>query len=180
MLIQHGKFPDCKSRLLCNTDTLFKTHNNLLKNMAPAQTLNVLFVDDDTDESYLFNEAIEQSGYPFTLSRAHDGNQLLNNLRRRPLPDLVIMDINMPYKDGIEALEEIRSKQEFNKIIIIIYSISKQKAAIQRAYDKGADLYFIKPNDFEGMLAVVKKVYNIDWVNFKRPGLESFVLNLNK
>lgn len=148
--------------------------------MASSTTLNVLFVDDDTDESYLFNEALEQSELPIKLARAHDGNQLIKALENSHLPDVILMDINMPYKDGIEALEEIRSTARYNKVFIIIYSITAAKSSIKKAYDKGADLYLIKPDDFEGMLQVVKKVYSIDWKNFTRPSREDFVLDLNQ
>jgi CheY-like chemotaxis protein len=147
--------------------------------MASTSSLKVLFVDDDTDESYLFNEALEQSELPIFLSRAHDGNQLLNALNTGPLPDLILMDINMPYKDGIEALEEIRSNPKYKDVFIIIYSITADSTSIKNAFEKGADLYLIKPDDFEGMLAVVKKVYSMDWKNFDRPTLDQFVLDLS-
>jgi CheY-like chemotaxis protein len=147
--------------------------------MTSPSTLNVLFVDDDTDESYLFNEALEQSGFPINLTRAHDGNELLRVLQAGPLPDLILMDINMPYKDGIEALEEIRSINKFSNVYVVIYSLTGDKSSIQKAYEKGADLYLIKPDDFEGMLSAVKKIYSIDWQTFTRPSQENFVLNLN-
>ncbi|MCY7423092.1 MAG: response regulator [Chitinophagaceae bacterium] len=147
--------------------------------MAPTKVLKVLFVDDDSDESYLFNEALEQSELPIELGRAHDGNQLLQVLQTGSLPDIILVDLNMPYKDGIEALREIRSNPEYEKIFIIIYSITGDKNSIKLAYDIGADLYLIKPEDFDGMLAVVKKVYSIDWQNFKRPDRAEFVLDLN-
>ena len=147
--------------------------------MADTKDLKVLFVDDDSDESYLFNEALEQSGLPIQLGRAHDGNQLLQVLKTGTLPDIILVDLNMPYKDGLEALREIRSNPEYKNIFIIIYSITGDKNSIRLAYDIGADLYLIKPEDFEGMLSVVKKVYSIDWNNFTRPGSEAFVLDLN-
>ena len=58
--------------------------------------LLVLFVDDDSDESYLFNEALEQTGFEVDLNRATNGNDLMSTLSQEPLPDLVILDINMP------------------------------------------------------------------------------------
>jgi CheY-like chemotaxis protein len=147
-------------------------------NFAGNKTLKILFVDDDSDESYLFNEALEQSELPILLTKAHDGIQLLKSLHNTPLPDIIIMDINMPYKDGIEALTDIRANNQFKKIFIIIYSITADKQSIKKAYEMGADLYMVKPEDFEGMLSVVKKVYNINWKNFNRPSRENFVLNL--
>ena len=107
--------------------------------MAETKVLKVLFVDDDSDESYLFNEALEQSGLPIQLGRAHDGNQLLQVLKTGSLPDIILVDLNMPYKDGLEALREIRSNHEYEKIFIIIYSITEDKNSIRLAYDIGAD-----------------------------------------
>ena len=146
----------------------------------PSKVLKVLFVDDDSDELYLFNEALEQSGLSVSLSRAQNGNQLLELLSNEETPDIILIDINMPHKDGIEALSEIRSNTNFNNIFIIIYSIAVDKALIKKVYDIGANLYLIKPNDFEGMLTVVKKVFSIDYENFTRPVREQFVVNLNK
>ncbi len=148
--------------------------------MISTKILKVLFVDDDSDESYLFNEALEQSELPIILTRAHDGNQLLTELKTGRVPDIILIDINMPYKDGIEALEDIRENDAYKNIFIIIYSISADKTSIKKAYDIGADLYLVKPHDFDGMLSVVKKVYSIDWPNFKRPGRDKFVLDLSK
>lgn len=147
--------------------------------MAEVKVLKVLFVDDDSDESYLFNEALEQSELPIQLGRAHDGNQLLQVLKNGSLPDIILVDLNMPYKDGLEALREIRSNASYQNIFIIIYSITGDKNSIKLAYDIGADLYLIKPEDFDGMLSVVKKVYSIDWKNFTRPEMHEFVLDLN-
>ncbi len=145
----------------------------------PQKILKVLFVDDDSDESYLFNEALEQSKLPIELSRALDGNQLLKALEGENIPDIILMDINMPYKDGIEALEEIRSNKNFNNIHIIIYSITKDMLAVKKAYEKGADMYLVKPENFDGMLEVVNRIYSMDWNSFIRPSRENFVLDLN-
>lgn len=138
--------------------------------------LHILFVDDDSDESYLFNEALEQSGAKISLSKANDGNQLITALLYKPLPHLVIMDINMPYKDGIEALEEIRSYPQFDKLPVIIYSTTKNPDSINACYQKGASLFIIKPNNFDGMVKVVKGILETDWKNYNRPARDNFVI----
>lgn len=165
--------------LLC-TQSVFAILFIISMKMVSLKVLKVLFVDDDTDELYLFNEALEQSELPIILTRAHDGNQLLNELKCGRVPDIILVDINMPYKDGIEALDDIRANDDYKNIFIIIYSISADKASIKKAYDMGADLYLVKPQDFDGMLSVVKKVYSIDWANFTRPARDKFVLDLSK
>ncbi len=148
--------------------------------MDQGKVLSILFVDDDSDESYLFNEALEQSELPITLARAHDGNQLLSILALGELPEIILIDLNMPYKDGIEALAEIRANSAYDNIHIIIYSITADISSIKKAFEAGADLYLVKPADFEGMLSAVRKIYAIDWKNFARPSREEFVLDFHK
>jgi CheY-like chemotaxis protein len=138
--------------------------------------LHVLFVDDDSDESYLFNEALEHSGLQIELSQARNGNDLLNVLVDQPIPDLIFMDINMPYKDGFEALAEIKNREEYNKIPVVIYSTTKNSESINKCYEKGANLFIVKPNDFDGMVSVVKKVFTVDWKNPGKRSREEFVI----
>ncbi len=92
------------------------------------------------------------------------------------MPDLVFMDINMPYKDGFEALTEIRSNPRFKDLRLVMYSTTKNQDSINACYEKGADLFVIKPMDFDEMVQVVKKVCTFDWENFRRPSRENFVI----
>jgi len=140
--------------------------------------LNVLLVDDDSEESYLFNEALEHAHLNIRLSRANDGNDLISYLFREAPPDLVFMDINMPYKDGLEALTEIRSNSKFKNLPLIIYSTSKNERSINACYEKGADLFIVKPDDFDELMQVVKKVFTYDWKNYKKPSRENFVVTV--
>jgi len=125
--------------------------------------LHILFADDDSDESYLFNEALEHSGLDVKLSYANDGNSLLSFLQDNQLPDVVIIDINMPHKDGLEALDEIRKKPELKNLPLVIYSTSRDENVIGVSFKKGANLFVVKPDNFDGMVQVVKKVCEVDW-----------------
>lgn len=138
--------------------------------------LHILFADDDSDETYLFNEALEHSGLDVVLSYANDGNSLLSFLKNNPIPDVVIIDINMPYKDGLEALVEIRSSPDFQTLPLIIYSTSRNANIIEASYQKGANLFVVKPNNFDGMVQVVKKIYAVDWKNRPTTSREQFVI----
>jgi CheY-like chemotaxis protein len=138
--------------------------------------LHLLFVDDDSDESYLFNEALQHAGLLSQLSKAKDGNDLIAFLKSNPLPDMVLIDLNMPHKDGLEALAEVRSLSQFNDLPLIIYSTASNPTFIDQCYEKGANLYITKPNDFDGMVDVVKTIFNIDWKEFGRPTRENFVI----
>lgn len=138
--------------------------------------LNVLLVDDDSEETYLFKEALEHADLNITLFRANDGNDLMAFLLNEPAPDLVFIDINMPYKDGFEALAEIRSNLKFRDLPLIIYSTTKSESSINACYEQGADLFVIKPNDFDEMVQVLKKVFTVNWENHKKPSREEFVI----
>lgn len=138
--------------------------------------LHVLFVDDDPDEFYLFNEAIEHGGLDVKLTHLQSSNRLFELLEESK-PDLVFMDINMPYKDGVEALAEIRNSSGYQTLPIVIYSTTKNKNSIKMCHKKGADLFVIKPNDFNGLAKVVKKVCSIDWPNHQRQPLENFLVS---
>jgi CheY-like chemotaxis protein len=143
---------------------------------ANSKSLHLLFVDDDSDESYLFNEALEQSGLNIRLSKARDGNDLLQFLQNNPLPDLVMIDLNMPHKDGMEALSDIRSNPVYDKLPLVIYSTTRTSIYIEKCYERGANLFVVKPNTFDGMVDVVRKVCSIDWSNVRQLPKDKFVL----
>jgi CheY-like chemotaxis protein len=149
-----------------------------MKIVTPVQqTFSVLFVDDDADEFYLFNEAIEQSFIPVSMTRAKDGSQLLKVLNSNEIPDVILMDLNMPYKDGIETLTEIKANHNFKNIPVIIFSTSKNLSQINSCYQKGASFYVVKPETFDDITKVVKKVFSINWKEGSyQPSRENFVL----
>lgn len=138
--------------------------------------LSILFVDDDADESYLFNEALEHACLQVQLLRATDGNDLLLQLKLSPTPDLVFMDMNMPHKDGLETLVEIRQNQKFAKLPVVIYSTTKDDTSIDKCFKNGANLFVIKPNNFDGLVRIVKHICSISWTNFPQPAREQFVI----
>lgn len=135
--------------------------------------LSIILVDDDSDESYLFNEAIEHAGLSIVLKSIPNGNQLYDYLQNNATPDLIFLDINMPYKDGLESLKEIRNNPAYADLRIIIYSTSKLREMVKACYIAGADLFVVKPEDFDGMVKVVHKVCTNDWANFTKPTLSN-------
>lgn len=140
------------------------------------KTLSILFVDDDTDESFLFNEALEQAGLSIDLHKVQDGNQMFKYLSAREAPDLIFMDINMPYKDGMETLCELRSYAQWKTLPVVIYSTTRNLEHIEACYEGGATLFVVKPNDFEVMVQMVRKICSIDWQMHERFSRQDFVL----
>lgn len=143
-------------------------------------TLHVLLADDDSDDSLLFSEALEQSPVSTRFSRAEDGNELLKFLHTQEKPDILFLDVNMPCKNGLECLQEIRSKTEFEDLPIIIYSTTNYQVNIDACYQGGADLYVVKPSSFEGILKMVKEVCSNDWLRRQKRSPEFFLLDTSE
>lgn len=138
--------------------------------------LKILFVDDDLDESYLFNEALEYCKIDFEMVKAYDGNHLISYLHNNDFPDVVIIDINMPNKDGLEALAEVRSHEKFKDLPLIMYSTNKNEESINNCYERGANMFVVKPADFDGMVQVVNRIISIDWKKPPKMSREEFVV----
>lgn len=140
--------------------------------------LKVLLADDDSDDSLLFNEALEQAKLPVQLMRAENGNEVLSLLQSSQMPDLVFLDVNMPLMNGIECLENIRSDQRFKDLPIVIYSTTNYKINIEACFRGGANVYIIKPNSFNDIIKMVKKLCTKEWTStVTHPTPEYFVMS---
>ncbi len=114
--------------------------------------------DDDQDDVELFQCAVEETCPDLELTVATDGEKLINLLDEIPTPDAIFIDLNMPLKTGKECLEEIRTKDEFDNVPIVILSTSAQKADIDFCLNNGANHYFIKPHSYEGIKSIVENL----------------------
>ncbi len=127
--------------------------------------ITILMADDDADDRLMTKEAFEESRLKNDLRFVHDGVELLDYLKRRgkyedpatsPRPGLILLDLNMPQKDGREALEEIKSDPKLKNIRVVILTTSKAEEDIYRTYNLSAASYITKPVTFAGMAEVVK------------------------
>ncbi len=127
--------------------------------------VTVLIADDDQEDQMLIKEAFEESCLVNTLAFVEDGEELLDYLHRRngysnpsasPRPGLILLDLNMPRKDGREALKEIKSDPDLRKIPVVVMTTSKAEEDILRTYDLGVNSFITKPVTFEGLVDVVK------------------------
>lgn len=125
------------------------------------KTLPILLVDDDEADRLLFMDAIEILELPFIVQTLNDGIQLLDYLGGKDcqLPGLLFLDINMPGKDGLQCVKEIRSDSRYNGISIVIYSTSASEKDIEEAFINGANLYIHKPNDFNVLKQILTKAF---------------------
>jgi CheY-like chemotaxis protein len=127
--------------------------------------LNILLADDDPDDRMLIREALEEGKLPQKLACVNDGEELLDYLRHQgnyarfgeqPRPCLILLDLNMPRKDGREALREIKGDPHLRRIPVIILTTSQAEEDILRTYDLGANSFIIKPRDFETVVNMMQ------------------------
>ena len=117
----------------------------------------ILMADDDEDDCLLLKSAFEDAGITKVLRFVEDGKELMDYLYRQgqyadpkqsPCPDLILLDLNMPMKDGREALREIKSDPELRSIPIVILTTSKEESDVRMTYETGAASFITKPLTF--------------------------------
>jgi CheY-like chemotaxis protein len=112
--------------------------------MPRNKIIKVLHADDDPDDRELFQQALLSLGYKIHLTCAKNGVQAISAIDKLS-PHIIFLDLNMPVRCGMQCLREIRRKETFTGIPVIILSSSSAKSDILSAFDSGADLYIFKP-----------------------------------
>lgn len=115
----------------------------------------IFLADDDDDDRFLFQEALNEITLPTKLGSVRDGEQLMDFLAANALPDVLFLDLNMPRKDGFQCLIEIKKNEKFKKLPVIIFSTSFQPEAVDKLYENGAQYYIRKPSNFEHFKKVI-------------------------
>jgi len=124
--------------------------------------------DDDADDRLLAQDALTECKLANELHFVENGDELLDYLHRRgkysqgnaPRPGLILLDLNMPRKDGREALREIKNDPEFKRIPVIVLTTSKADTDISKIYDLGANSFISKPVTFDSLVRVMKILGN--------------------
>jgi CheY-like chemotaxis protein len=136
--------------------------------------ITILMADDDVDDRMLTKEALEESRVRNNLYFVEDGEELLDYLNRRgkfidaeqsPRPGLILLDLNMPKKDGREALREIKANPDLRRIPVVIMTTSKAEEDIFRSYDLGANSFITKPVTFERLVELMRTLGQY-WIEF--------------
>lgn len=121
--------------------------------------------DDNPDDRFLTKEAFLEANLKNKLDFVENGEDLMDYLNRRnkyehlknePLPGLILLDLNMPRKDGREALKEIKSNASLKKIPVIVLTTSKAEEDILKTYDLGVNSFILKPISFDDFINVIK------------------------
>lgn len=127
--------------------------------------ITILLADDDADDRLLTRDAFEENRIRNVLETVEDGEELMDYLLHRgkysgdaarPQPSLILLDLNMPRKDGREALKEIKSNPALKNIPVVVLTTSKAEEDVFRTYDLGVNSFIVKPVTFDGMVDVVR------------------------
>ncbi len=121
------------------------------------KTLKVLLADDDKDDCIFFRQALEEIRVSTDLYTVHDGDELISYLHANTehLPHIIFLDINMPRKNGLECLREIKDHSLLKEIPIVMFSTSNDWDTISKLFKSGAHVYIHKPNDFAQLKQVL-------------------------
>lgn len=131
----------------------------------------ILMVDDNPGDIDLTTEVLAQSDGHFHVNAVNDGVEAISYLQRQgkyakaPVPDLIVLDLNLPRKDGCEVLSSIKADPALAKIPVVIFTTSQANSDITRSYKLGANCYLKKPGNLPEFIAVVQSMAKF-WLGF--------------
>lgn len=159
-----------------------------------SKNLNILLADDDHDDCMFFKQALEELDTTSNLTTVHDGEQLMDYLNSavaenvgavgaedflplQPLPDIIFLDINMPRKNGIECLAEIKRNEKLKLIPVVMFSTTNSWDTINQLFKSGSNVYIHKPSDFTQLKQVINHALPIASENDFSKVKVKYVLN---
>lgn len=135
--------------------------------MTAKTSVVILMADDDEDDILLTQKALQQGKLLNELYCVHDGEQLMDYLlhqgdytdvTKAPRPGVILLDLNMPKKDGREALKEIKDNPDLKDIPVVVFTTSKAEEDIYRSYKLGVNSFITKPVTFERLIEVMQMI----------------------
>ncbi|MBD2203114.1 response regulator [Calothrix sp. FACHB-1219] len=138
-------------------------------------TIEVLLVEDNPGDAQLTRIALEDSKISVNLSVVEDGVEAMAFLRKQdkyatvPHPDIVLLDLNLPKKDGRQVLAEIKSDQHLKRIPVVVLTTSQAEEDIVKAYNLAANCYITKPVDFDQFVRIIRTIENFWFAIVKLP-----------
>ena len=144
-------------------------------------SINILLADDDADDRMMFTDAFKELKMNTSVKTVNDGKELMDYLNdeNTVLPNILFLDLNMPVKNGLQCLKEIRSTPHLKELVVVIYSTSSSEKDIEDTFVKGANVYITKPASFGKLKEVLSRVVSLNW-QYQTSGLDkqTFLLNL--
>lgn len=140
-----------------------------------AMPIEVLLVEDNPGDAQLTQIAVEDSKMSIKLNVVEDGVEAMAFLRKQgnyaksPCPDLILLDLNLPRKDGREVLAEIKNDENLKRIPVVVLTTSQAEEDILKAYDLNANCYITKPVDFDQFVKIVQSIEHFWFTIVKLP-----------
>lgn len=135
--------------------------------------IEILLVEDNPGDVRLVSESLKEYKICNRLSTARDGEEALEFLRRKgrfadaPRPDVILLDLNLPRKDGREVLQEIKSDPDLRRIPVVVLTSSRDEEDVLKSYDVNANCYITKPVDLDQFVRVVQSIEHF-WFSMVR------------
>ena len=135
--------------------------------MNTREPITILMADDDPEDVMLAEEALEEARLANNFYSVGDGEELLEYLRRQgkfsdpessPRPGLILLDLNMPRKNGFEALKEIKDDPDLRRIPVVVLTTSRAEEDVYESYDLGVNSFISKPVSFDGLVEAMKVI----------------------
>ena len=133
--------------------------------MSSREPITILMADDDPEDVMLAEDALEEARLANNFYAVGDGEELLDYLHRRgkysdpadsPRPGLILLDLNMPRKNGFEALEELKKDPSLRQIPVVVLTTSRAEEDVYQSYDLGVNSFISKPVSFDGLVEAMK------------------------
>ena len=125
---------------------------------------NVLLADDDSDDLMILTDALQAINPAIKLDVVPDASSLLSHLQHL-VPDILFMDLDMPYKNGLQCLVEIRNNPSLQGLPVVVFSSTSRPANIQTAYEMGGHLFLVKSAHYNELKSSIEAILSLDWTN---------------
>ncbi len=143
----------------------------------------IFLADDDADDRIFFEDALKAVKIPSQLTLSNNGLELMSNLETltaHPPPDVIFLDLNMPLKNGIQCLKEIRETPKLKDIPVVVYSTTASESTVEATYSLGANCYVCKPNSHQSLINTIEAVLGLElWEQNLRLPRDKFVLAIS-
>lgn len=139
------------------------------------ENVSILVADDDADDRFLLKTMFQENGFRETLHFVEDGIELMEYLldavrdnQTNPLPKLILLDLNMPKKNGRQVLNELKENPVLKRIPVVIFSTTKNENEIKKCYELGAVGYVTKPDSYEAFIKTITDIMDT-WLHTNLP-----------
>ncbi len=137
---------------------------------------DVVLAEDDKDDVLIFELAVERARILINLRHAVDGDKLFL-LLKEAIPDIIFLDVNMPCKDGVTCIAEIRQNPEFNHVPVIMYTSYNHSQKVEASYKNGANFYLLKTESIAELAENLKRIFTVEWKRYMYyPPINQFIV----